>query len=246
MAIAPDRLPAHPLVVAATASAVNANGLEASKLALDKSNVDDALIDALRAAAEAELKAAKKDESTNARAAKQSGATADLAAAEAAKAVVKQAQAKADAVKAPYATPKGLEPDYDAVDHFSASERRPYGLVSGYLGGCRHESSRPPVQVLFVDSSLSRWLLIPIKDIAVFSRVEDHSAAFGLRDVLWLKPDTRVVEGDEADAVDQSYLNGPFIRVDEVAMTVSGGTFPRQGGLLLEAITPGCCGKTRR
>ena len=137
------------------------------------------------------------------------------------------------------------------LDDFSAERgRRPYQLVAGYLGGCREDrdrSDRPPSQVLFLDAKLSRWLLVQLEDIVVFNRVDDDSAAFGLLDVLWLKPDARVVAGDESDVVAQSYLTGPFVRVDEIGMTVGGSTYPRQGGgLLLEAVTPGCCGKTRR
>ena len=127
---------------------------------------------------------------------------------------------------------------------FSASSgRSPFTIVAGYLGGSVKGS--PAGQVLFLDAQLSKWLLLRIKDISLFNRVRDDSAAFGLRDILWLKSDIRVVPGDSSDSVEQSYLNGPFTRADQVPTTVTGGTFPGPGGLLLEAITPGCCGKTR-
>jgi hypothetical protein len=135
----------------------------------------------------------------------------------------------------------------DQVDKFSAERgRQPYQLVAGYLGGCRQDMDRPPAQVLFLDSKLAKWLLVQLDEIVLFNRVNSDSAAFGVLDVLWLKPDARVVAGDESDVVAQSYLTGPFVRADQLGATVSGGTYPRQGGLLMEAVTPGCCGKTRR
>jgi hypothetical protein len=117
-------------------------------------------------------------------------------------------------------------------------------VVTGYLGGCVKDK-KPVMQVLYLDARLATWLLIPLDGIVLFNRAEDKSAAFGLRDVLWLNPDVRVVRGDDTDAVQRSYLNGPFVRVDDIAPTATGGTFPRSGGLLLEATTPGCCTKTR-
>jgi hypothetical protein len=93
---------------------------------------------------------------------------------------------------------------------------------------------------------LVNWLLLPIAEVALFNRVRDDSAAFGLRDVLWLRPEAKVVSGDRSESVARNYLNGPFVRVDEISVTISSGTYPRgQGGLLLEATTPGCCSRTR-
>jgi len=123
--------------------------------------------------------------------------------------------------------------------------RRPPAVVAGYLGGCVPPKGKPVMQVLYLDARLATWLLVRLDDIVLFSRVVDDTAAFRKRDILWLRPDAVVVRGDETDAVERSYLNGPFVRVDDIAPTVSGGTVVRAGGLLLEATTPACCTKTR-
>jgi hypothetical protein len=145
------------------------------------------------------------------------------------------------------ATAKPAQPPTDAqLEDFSvSSETPPFTLVAGYLGGGVQENGAPARQVLFLDAQLSKWLLVPIEEISLFNRVKDDSAAFGLRDILWLTSHARVIPGDASDSVRQSYLSGPFTRADQVPTTVTGGTFPGTGGLLMEAITPGCCGKTR-
>jgi hypothetical protein len=155
------------------------------------------------------------------------------------------AAAQAAAAQAANAQPAPQQtPGHAQLKKFSVSSgRSPFTIVAGYLGGGVNGS--PAGQVLFLDAQLSKWLLVQIKDISLFSRVRDDSAAFGLRDILWLKSDVRVVPGDASDSVEQSYLSGPFTRADQVPTTVTGGTFPLTGGLLMEAITPNCCGKTR-
>ena len=95
------------------------------------------------------------------------------------------------------------------------------------------------MQVLFTDSRLSTWLLVPVNEVAVFNRVKDDTAAFGLRDVLWLKSEVRLVRGNNTESVQRTYLNGPFIRAGDLEDPLTGGTSPR--GLVDEAFTPGCC-----
>jgi hypothetical protein len=137
------------------------------------------------------------------------------------------------------------------TDAFSASGET-FVLVAGYLGGGvgpagdqRTGLVSDPVQVLYLDAGLVNWLLVPLAEVALFNRVKDDSAAFGVRDILWLRPDAKLVSGDRSESVVRNYLNGPFVRVDEISVTISGGTYPRQSGLLLEATTPGCCSRTR-
>lgn len=155
---------------------------------------------------------------------------------------------EASITQAVTAAPQGPQtqgPSNAQLEQFSVSSETPFTIVAGYLGGGVAEHGAPARQVLFLDAQLSKWLLVPIEEISLFNRVRDDSAAFGLRDILWLRSDARVVPGDSSDSVKQSYLSGPFTRADQVPTTVTGGTFPGPGGLLLEAITPGCCGKTR-
>jgi hypothetical protein len=148
------------------------------------------------------------------------------------------------------------------VNEFSAGNAT-FVIVSGYLGGQvelvaadpaaagRIDLQAPgqinqPTRVLYLDAGLSTWLLVALEDIALFNRAKDASAAFGLLDILWLHPEARVVSGDRSQSVRRNYLNGPFVRAEDYAASVSGGTYPRTPGLLLEASSPGCCTRTRR
>jgi hypothetical protein len=236
MADVPYRLPAHPLVVGATAAVrMEQPAVHASWSAFRAEDFQSGLAEATITAARHAWKAAPRSR----RAAKPTAEDHD-----------NWVSGLRDEIKAgapPGTLPAVVWPDPDELDNFSTSaDRRPFSLVAGYLGGCEERDGRPPSQILFLEANLATWLLVPLKDIAVHNRVEDDSAAFGVRDVLWLKPNARVVRGDETDSVASSYLNGPFISADDIAPTVTGGTFPGTGGgLLLEAITPGCCGKSR-
>lgn len=145
-----------------------------------------------------------------------------------------------------------MQPQTD-IDTFCAGANT-YVLVAGYLGGTVHVTSASlaqgqitaPMRVLFLDSGLATWLLISLDDIRLFNRAKDGTAAFGLRDILWLRPEARVVRGDRSESILRSYLNGPFVRAEDLSSIVSSGTYPRAPGLLLEATTPACCTKTRR
>jgi hypothetical protein len=149
------------------------------------------------------------------------------------------------------------------VNDFTVGNPDTYVLVAGYLGGtvgltsgqrgaiasAAFDSQAPgqndqPMRVLYLDAGLVNWLLVEVADIALFNRANDASAAFGLLDVLWLRNDARVVSGDHSQSVRRNYLNGPFVRAEDYASSVSSSTYPRSPGLLLEASSPGCCKRT--
>ena len=70
--------------------------------------------------------------------------------------------------------------------------------LTGYLGGTI--SGPPPGRtgdwrILYLDSQLQNWLLIPDEDIFVFSRVWNEDAAFNLRDVIWVDRDALTTSG---------------------------------------------------
>jgi hypothetical protein len=140
---------------------------------------------------------------------------------------------------------RSRRPGAQALDTFSGGVGSPhYRLVAGYLGGCIAETpgKARDRQILYLDTRLTTWLQVLLSDVALFNRVKDSSAALGLRDILWLQPDARVVRGDDSDSVQQSYLSGPFIRVADIETSLGGGgTMSRSSGLVCEAITPGCC-----
>jgi hypothetical protein len=221
------RLPPHPLIVGLTARRPEGAGaVLASRVAVDAAWVDDPFA-AILAAVDAEVQDAQ-----NAL-----GAGGDVDAQARAANRANEAN-RAQAAVGP--DPAG-QPVENAIDIFTAAAGQ-YTLVAGYVGGCWRGGGDDMVrQVLFVTAKLASWLLVPLDDIQLFNRIEDDRAPFGVRDILWLRPDTRVVQGQESDSVPRSYLNGPFIRADELASSARTGTYARTGGLLDEAITPGCC-----
>jgi hypothetical protein len=236
--LAPDRLPPHPLVVGLTArGAKDAGAVIASRQALRVAE-ERSIFKDLETASDQQLKDAQAEE-TKARSGTQE-------AQDAAKERRKLAERDNNALTAPLDAVEN-----QAIDKFSADgQARQFILVAGYLGGCVQDNSGDNVvrQVLFVTPKLASWVLVPLEKISLFSRVKDDSAAFGLRDILWLEPDVRVVRGEDSDSVSRSYLNGPFIRVDEFAASVRSTTMARasSGSLLDEALTPTCCPKTQR
>jgi hypothetical protein len=114
-------------------------------------------------------------------------------------------------------------------------------LFAGYLGGSFAEGN-PAVnwQVLFLDASLSTWLVVRSDDIIYSDRVKDRTAAAGLRDYLWLRSDADIARGDHSDSPDALFLRGDFTRAGDFGPSMRGDTYSG-GGLLEEALTPGCC-----
>jgi hypothetical protein len=123
---------------------------------------------------------------------------------------------------------------------------------TGYLGGTVTET--PPGRegswrILYLDSQLQNWRLIPDEDILVFSRMNDDDAAFNKRDVIWVDSGALTASGDapprpEAQA---KYLRGDFTRAGDLLEGGTGvgpGTDPQTG--VFCPITPRCCTRSVR
>jgi hypothetical protein len=123
---------------------------------------------------------------------------------------------------------------------------------AGYLGGTVTE--KPPGRegswrILYLDSQLQNWRLIPDEDILVFSRMEDDDAAFNKRDVIWVDREALTASGGapprpEAQA---KYLRGTFLRAGDLVDPETGvgpETDPQTG--VFCPITPRCCTRTVR
>jgi hypothetical protein len=123
---------------------------------------------------------------------------------------------------------------------------------AGYLGGTL--TGTPPGRegswrILYLDSQLQNWRLIPEEDILVFSRMNDDDAAFNTRDVIWVDANSLTARGDapprpEAQA---KYLRGDFTRAGDLLEGGTGvgpGTDPQTG--VFCPITPRCCTRSVR
>lgn len=117
-------------------------------------------------------------------------------------------------------------------------------LFAGFLGGeIDHDAKK--WRLLYLDSRLDDWMLVPQDSIIVAQRLRDANAPSGKRDVLWVNSTANVVSGSGPRANDGRFLVGELTRAGDFAPSTSGGTFSVASGLLCEATTPGCCRVTR-
>jgi hypothetical protein len=148
-----------------------------------------------------------------------------------------------------------VEFDEEGVDRFGTGPRSVDVVIfGGYLGGRVDDqgtgyadADKTYWKVLFLTATLSDWLLVPRNQILLHDRVADDKAAYGLRDLLWVRADAQVGRGERSMSAAALFLNGGFTRAGDFAPSVSGGTLASpNSGLLCEAITPGCCTRPSR
>jgi hypothetical protein len=118
-------------------------------------------------------------------------------------------------------------------------------LFAGFLGGPVKHTDGTEWRLLYLDSRLENWLLIPDDQIVVHQRLQDDNAPSGKRDALWVRSSATVVRGSGSRAKEGRFLVGEFTRAADFAASTTGGTFSAASGLLCEATTPGCCWGTR-
>jgi hypothetical protein len=143
----------------------------------------------------------------------------------------------------PQATPREVKAEPVLVQSFGVQPQSlPIVVLAGYLGGCIEDDAERLWQVLFLDAAVSKWLAIPPHSVLLHDRHEDHTAAFGQRDILWVHADARLAEGDESTSKEAVFLSGDFMRAADYAASLTPLAPRADSGLLCEAITPGCCG----
>jgi hypothetical protein len=141
--------------------------------------------------------------------------------------------------------PKAL---LDLADGLADQSNLPdLSLLGGYVGA-KVERQGTWWWVLYLDSLLQNWVLVPDKAIVYHERLEDDKAPRGLRDLLWIIASETVVRGSGSQSVDGRFVVGEFTRAGDFSTATAGGTFSAATGLLCEATTPGCCwgSRTRR
>jgi hypothetical protein len=114
-------------------------------------------------------------------------------------------------------------------------------LFAGFLGGPVTDDHKATWRLLYLDSRLDNWLLVPEDQIVVHQRLEDDRAPSGLRDALWVRGSATLIRGSGSRANEGRFLVGEFTRAGDFAASTTGGTFSAASGLLCEATTPGCC-----
>jgi hypothetical protein len=119
--------------------------------------------------------------------------------------------------------------------------------LAGYLGGTVAEKPPGPEgkwRILYLDSQLQNWRLVPDDDILVFSRMYAEDAAFNRRDVIWVDRNAVTATGGAPPRPDAQakYLRGDFTRAGDLMAPAAGrGPSPDPQTGIFCPITPRCC-----
>lgn len=161
------------------------------------------------------------------------------------------------AAQAKAATAKAVTlPSAATLGDFGVSPTRAdrFTCFPGYFGGAVNDPNKDTDnngnllvwQVLFLDWSLHRWLLLRLPDIEWFDRVTDDTAAAGERDYVWVAPESLVGRGDSATSAAAVVRGGAFSRAGDLASSLRGDTNTGRGNLF-ESLDPyGGCGRYSR
>jgi hypothetical protein len=118
-------------------------------------------------------------------------------------------------------------------------------LFAGFLGGPIVDNQNVTWRLLYIDSRLDSWMLIPEDAIIVYQQLTDDNAPSGVRDVLWVDATANLVHGSGPRTNDGRFLVGELTRAGDFAASTTGGTFSVATGLLCETTTPGRCLSSR-
>ena len=129
----------------------------------------------------------------------------------------------------------------EATEKFSSVSTRPQvAAFSGYLGGTVTARGKE-WRFLYLDANALTWLLICDDDIVLHDRAHDRAAAFGSRDVIWVKAEAPVRQGSSEESAEAWFLVGSFTCASDVhASLTAGGTLDCKSGILC-APTTSCC-----
>ena len=154
--------------------------------------------------------------------------------------------AAARAVNPQVRPPRFLAP-FELADFGAApASGNRFRSFAGYLGGSVADplgSSTFRWQLLFIDTNLHSWLIVRTTDILYFDRVQDDTAAGGLRDYVWVGEDALIGRGDPANSAAAVVRSGAFSRAGDLATSLRGDTNTRRSGLMVDSMTPVCCGR---
>jgi hypothetical protein len=115
---------------------------------------------------------------------------------------------------------------------------------AGYLGPTQSYATATLLQtwrVLYQDAKVESWLLVPEDAIVLHDRAKDKRAAFGKRDILWVKSNAPVCQGDYAEPDEARFLVGAFTTAGDLHSSLRDASPPPPGSGILCAPTPDCC-----
>jgi hypothetical protein len=123
--------------------------------------------------------------------------------------------------------------------------------MAGYLGGTvdvRLSGRDVKWWILYLDSQLQNWRLIPDDEVLLHASLHDDNAPFRRRDVIWVDADafTATGEAPPRPELQARFLRGDFTRAGDLVAPAPGGPSAPVTGVFCEVTTPSCCTKTVR
>jgi hypothetical protein len=136
----------------------------------------------------------------------------------------------------------------DAASKIGRRGPRERVRMEGYLAGRFQASEDSWWLLLYLDDAANSYALLPEDGLLNWIRQPDRTAAYGLRDIVWLESDARILEGDYMQPISGRFTVGNFTRARDFRASFRGGTQDSLSelGPLCTANTPCCCGGKSR
>ena len=101
-------------------------------------------------------------------------------------------------------------------------------------------------RLLYHDENAVTWLLVPETAIVLHQRAPDKKAAFQLRDVIWVRADAPVRQGEDAVSQQARFLVGTFTCAGDLHGSLTDPSVLSPASGILCAPTPECCTRHSR
>lgn len=136
----------------------------------------------------------------------------------------------------------------NTLENFVKSQRVQVVTFAGYLGPPAEDpkDSQKYWRFLFQDAKARSWLLVPEDAIVLHDRACDRKAAFQQRDLIWVKADAPVRQGNQDESAAGRFLVGQFTNAGDLHATLTDASPPSPGSGILCAPTPECCSRYTR
>jgi hypothetical protein len=134
----------------------------------------------------------------------------------------------------------------NALAAFSSPQRPQVVVFAGYLGPAQtdpypDDRSKTTWRLLYQDAKAMSWLMVPEDAIVLHDRSKDDTAAFRLRDYIWVRADAPVRQGTEEESEQARFLVGTFTSAGDLHDSLTGASTAPAGSGILCAPTPECC-----
>jgi hypothetical protein len=117
--------------------------------------------------------------------------------------------------------------------------------LDGFISGTLAQPGGVPFWLIYRDWRRFSWLLVEEGGIVHSEQVTDDSVPGGLRDVVWVRPDTAVGQGTGTQSDQARFLTGEFTRAADFEGSAGGETAAASTGVFCPT-TQFCCLRTTR